>query len=217
MKQDQSVRLATIIVLVIVAIAALNFPRQTWSDAKPRTVQVKKQKKQPRPKTVKKAVRPYADPADLARPGNWHVHSQPVQPKLAQVPHLWLRVSILGNRTYVMSGQKPVYTMLSSAGRLVHGKSLTPTGQYKIQAERCQKFFNQDLNEGAHYYVSWHDHGVYLFHSVPTRKNGQFNQKQAAKLGKEPASSGCVRLSLPDAQWLIENVPTGTRVVIKND
>lgn len=100
MKQDQSVRLATIIVLVIVAIAALNFPRKTWSDAKPRTVQVKKQKKQPRPKTVKKAVRPYADPADLARPGNWHVHRQPVQPKLAQVPHLWLRVSILGNRTY---------------------------------------------------------------------------------------------------------------------
>ena len=127
----------------------------------------------------------------MAKAGDWHDHSQP---------------------------KRPVYTTLSSVGRCnKHGKSLTPTGRYHIEDERGQSFFNQELQEGAHYYVSWSDHGIYLFHSVPTKPDGSFNKKEAAKLGKKPGASGCVRLSVPDAQWLIKNVPTGTRVVIKND
>lgn len=218
MKQEKSVRLAVIIVLVIAAIGAINFPHHAWSDANRQTVVVKKKpKSKAKKKVVQKDPRPYPDPANLAKPGSWQVHSQPVKPDLATVPKLWIRVSILGNRTYIMSGNKPVYTMLSSAGRIEHGKSLTPTGTFKIQDERGQKFFNQKLNEGAHFYVSWRNHGIYLFHSVPTKKDDHFNVPQAKKLGKQPASSGCIRLSIPDAQWLMEKVPTGTRVVIKND
>nr|WP_224758021.1 L,D-transpeptidase [Limosilactobacillus oris] len=29
-------------------------------------------------------------------------------------------------------------------------------------------------------------------------------------------SHGCIRLSIPDAYWIMHNVPTGTRVVIDN-
>lgn len=217
MKQDKSIKIAVVLMLVIAGIAILAFPHAALQHSEPRTAAVKKKK------TVKKvqkkeSVKPYPDPANLAKAGDWHDHSQPKRPDLAKVPNLWIRVSINGNRTYIMSGKRPVYTMLSSAGRCnKHGKSLTPTGSYHIEDERGQSFFNQELQEGAHYYVSWRDHGIYLFHSVPTKPDGTFNKKEAAKLGKKPGSSGCLRLSVPDAQWLMKNVPTGTRVVIKND
>lgn len=76
-------------------------------------------------------------------------------------------------------------------------------------------FFNSKLNEGALNWVSWTENCVYLFHSVPICKNQKINKSEAAKLGKQPASNGCIRLSLPDSKWLMDNVPTGTPVVIK--
>ncbi len=42
-------------------------------------------------------------------------------------------------------------------------------------------FYNHKLNEGAKYYVSWKDHGVYLFHSVPTKSDGSINKEEAKK------------------------------------
>ena len=95
-------------------------------------------------------------------------------------------------------------------------KSMTPTGTFYAQAERGDSFFNQSLNEGANYWVSWKDHGTYLFHSVPTKAGGAYNEKEAAKLGKSTGSHGCIRLSIPDAKWMAANLPVGTKIVIQD-
>lgn len=132
-------------------------------------------------------------------------------------------MALLKNRTYLMSGNKVIYTMYCSGG-LFHkdpntGKMVsdTPTGTYQIQPERGQSFFNNSLNEGANYWVSWKDNGVYLFHTVPTKKDGSYNVSEAEKLGKQPASHGCIRLSVPDAKWMMQNLKVGTKVVVQND
>lgn len=116
-----------------------------------------------------------------------------------------------------MSKDKPVYTMLSAGGAYHKNQSTTPTGTYHIQKERGNEFYNHKLNEGAKYYVSWKEHGVYLFHSVPTKHDGSINEAEAKNIGKSPGSHGCVRLSIPDAKWLAETVPIGTKVVIKDN
>ncbi|QNQ80092.1 L,D-transpeptidase [Lactobacillus sp. PV034] len=156
---------------------------------------------------------PYADPADMRKSNYWNKTSETkAHPNLRNVKNLWIRVSILGNRTYVMSGNTPVYTLYSSAGRIVNGKSLTPTGTYYVQPERGTTFV------GAHYYVSWKDHGVYLFHSTITNGyNGPYDMHAAKLLGTQPLSHGCVRLTVPDAKWFYQELPVGTKVVIANN
>ncbi|WP_297818848.1 L,D-transpeptidase [uncultured Lactobacillus sp.] len=161
----------------------------------------------------KTSHQPYADPSTLRNPKQWWNSSEnKAYPNLKNVKNLWIRVSILGNRTYVMSGNTPVYTMYSSAGRLVNGKSLTPTGTFYVQRERGTTF------SGAHYWVSWKDHGVYLFHSTVTNGyNGPYNLTEAAKLGTQPLSHGCIRLTVKDSQWFYNQLPVGTKVVIANN
>ncbi|MCH3904982.1 MAG: L,D-transpeptidase [Lactobacillus sp.] len=158
------------------------------------------------------AYAPYADPSDMRKPMQWRLSSETkAYPNLRNVRNLWVRVSILGNRTYIMSGGQMLYCMYSSAGRVVNGRSLTPTGTYHVQAERGLTF------AGGHYWVSWKDHGVYLFHSTVTKGyNGPYDLSQTKYLGTQPASHGCVRLTVSDAHWLYNQLPTGTRVVIAN-
>lgn len=156
----------------------------------------------------------------MRTPIDWQQPSQTTPyPNLATVPDLWIRVSIDGNRTYVMSGDNVIYTMYSSAG--VYEKnsagqpvSDTPTGVFHVEQERGTHFYSQMSNEGANWWVSWKDHGIYLFHSVPVDEHGDYKPDEAAKLGKQPASHGCVRLSVPDAKWLYEQLPVGTKIVI---
>ncbi|ANK59332.1 cell surface protein [Loigolactobacillus backii] len=131
-------------------------------------------------------------------------------PKLAEHPNAWIRVAIKRQRVYIMDGNKRLYRMYASTGT----KGGTPTGTFAIQKERGDFFYNAASGEGARYWVSWKDHGIYLFHTVPTDENGNYNLAEAAKLGKSAASHGCVRLSVPDARWIYENVPEGMRVVI---
>jgi lipoprotein-anchoring transpeptidase ErfK/SrfK len=51
---------------------------------------------------------------------------------------------------------------------------------------------------------------------VPTKGDGSYNMKEAAKLGRTQGSHGCIRLSVPDSKWLMDNIPDGTKVVIKD-
>lgn len=156
----------------------------------------------------------------MRTPINWRLPSETVAyPDLKQLNDFWIKVVISKNRVYLMDGKKAVYTMYASAGeyeRQADGKkkSTTPTGTYYIQAERGDSFYNPNLNEGANYWTSWLNHGEYLFHTVPTDANGNYKVTEAKKLGKKPASHGCIRLSVADAKWINQNVPQGTKVVI---
>lgn len=156
----------------------------------------------------------------MRTPINWRLPSETVAyPNLKQLNDFWIKVVISKNRVYLMDGKKVVYTMYASAGeyeRQADGKkkSTTPTGTYYIQAERGDSFYNPTLSEGANYWTSWLNHGEYLFHTVPTDANGNYKVTEAKKLGKKPASHGCIRLSVADAKWINQNVPQGTKVVI---
>ncbi|WP_242362920.1 L,D-transpeptidase [Limosilactobacillus antri] len=156
-------------------------------------------------------------------PIDWRKSSETVPyPDLAKTKDFWVKVSLKKNRTYLYDGQKLLYTMYSTGGMYKRNpqtgkmESMTPTGTYYAQSERGDSFFNSSLNEGANYYVSWLDHGTYLFHSVPTVAGGNYNVAEAKKLGKSTGSHGCIRLSVPDAQWMSTHLPVGTKIVIVN-
>lgn len=158
----------------------------------------------------------------MRTPINWRLSSETKDyPNVRQLKNFWVKVSISKNRTYLMDGDQVVYTMYSSAGQYSknsNGKMVsdTPTGTFYVQQERGNSFYNSELNEGANYWVSWLNHGEYLFHSVPTNSDGSYNETEAKKLGVQPASHGCVRLSVADARWMMENLTVGTKIVVQD-
>lgn len=125
-------------------------------------------------------------------------------------------VNIKKNRVFLRDGNKTVYTMYCSAGQIDKktGKSDTPTGHFKIQNEHGNSFYNAKLKEGANDWTSFKDHGVYLFHTVPTDEHGNYKPDKAKLLGKRPDSHGCIRLSVPDAKYINQKVPAETPVTI---
>jgi lipoprotein-anchoring transpeptidase ErfK/SrfK len=108
-----------------------------------------------------------------------------------------------------MQGGKEVKEMATSSGSDGHE---TPQGTFEIQ-NRGEWFYSDKYAEGAKWWVSFRDWGVYLFHSVVMDQNQQIIPTEAAKLGT-PASHGCLRLAVADAKWIYDNVPQGTKVVI---
>lgn len=66
-------------------------------------------------------------------------------------------------------------------------------------------------------YAKWASRivGGILFHSVIYSKGKVLNKTSVRKLGKR-ASHGCIRLTVEDAQWIYENCPSGTTVVIQD-
>lgn len=122
------------------------------------------------------------------------------------------------NRVYLMDGKKCIYIMYCTAGKITkkNGKYYTPTplGTHYIQAERGKSFFLPQFGQGAQTWVSYKNHGEYLFHSVLTDRYGRIIKSEAKKLGKKSGSHGCIRLSLPDAKWMNRHAPVGTKVVI---
>lgn len=152
----------------------------------------------------------------MRTPINWQKPSEyRPYPDLKKYHDINIYVSLRKQRVYIRNNQHVLYTMYASAG--TGGEQATPTGTYYIQPERGHFFYNKQSKEGAFYWVSWKDHGIYLFHTVPTDAHGHFITSQAKNLGKKASSHGCIRLAVPDAKWLFENIPVGTKVVISND
>ena len=131
-------------------------------------------------------------------------------PKWKNLSKPWIYVSIKQQKVYIHGNGKVQYIMNCSTGSK---SSPTPRGTFHIQHERGLSFYNASSKEGAHYWVSWLGHGVYLFHSVPTNKRGQYVVSEANKLGT-PASHGCVRLTIYDAKWMYKTVPYLTKHLV---
>jgi lipoprotein-anchoring transpeptidase ErfK/SrfK len=137
-------------------------------------------------------------------------------PDLSKYHDIWVEVSVSKQRTYIHAGSKKViYTMIVSTGNDDRPSTATPRGVFVIQPERGLWFYNPKYQEGAEYWVSFLNHGQYLFHSVPMDKHHHVIEAVAKDLGHED-SHGCVHLSIPDAQWFYESIPTGTKVIIHN-
>lgn len=103
--------------------------------------------------------------------------------------------------------KKAVKAMVCSAGRD------TPLGTYKTSDKYYWKAMIHDV--WAQY--ATRITGKILFHSVPydTHEKDTLVTSYYNQLGGT-ASAGCIRLSVEDAKWLIENCPSGTTVEIYN-
>ena len=226
MKKNIVIGVASIVIAfgAIIGLAKACAPKSDASQ-EAATTQTKAKTKATKPKKKAKKIddgalyRPYRDPKDLRKAGTWKKKSEIKKyPKIKpNEQDLTLRVSLKGNRTYLLRKGKVLYTMLSTGGIYKKEKSLTPTGTYKIQNGRGDSFFNYNLGEGANNWTSWSPDNVYLFHSVPTKADGNYNMKEAAKLGRTQGSHGCIRLSVPDSKWIMNHIPDGTKVVIKDN
>lgn len=143
---------------------------------------------------------------------DWNAPSGGSYPDVSGIKDLNVDVNLKEQRVFIKSGDKTIYTMICSSGK----DDSTPEGNFTIKSTRGNSFFNHKLNEGANYWTSFTDDSVYLFHSVPTKSGGQYNIEEAEKLG-EPASHGCIRLTVSDAKWIMNNIPAGTPVKIGDD
>lgn len=96
-----------------------------------------------------------ADNNHMRQPISWVKSSETVPyPELNGRPNLWVKVSLKGNRTYIYSGKKLLYTMYSSAGAyqkdpLTHKMvSATPTGTFATSNIRMDRVYNPNLRLG---------------------------------------------------------------------
>ena len=189
-------------------VSARQFPKAHHSSksASSSSSATKEQKKQ---QTKAKKV---GSDGSSAQPIDWLKPSQQVDyPDPAAHPGLSLEVSLQNQRVYVRDGSQLLYTMYASTGM----DDSTPRGSFRIQSERGDHFYNPSEGMGARYYTSFLNHGVFLFHSVPTDSSGSYIKEEADLLGIRPSSHGCIRLTVPDALWIMQSVPAGTPVLIK--
>lgn len=101
----------------------------------------------------------------------------------------------------------PYKAMICSVGK--DGK--TPVGEFTTSVK--WRWAMLSGNVYAQYVYRFKN--SYLFHSVPYLRTdvSTLESEEYNKLG-EPASKGCVRLTVEDAKWLVDNVPSGTGVKI---
>lgn len=123
---------------------------------------------------------------------------------------LHIEVSLSSQTVTVLDAKnREVETFVCSSGK--KGDE-TPTGTFTV-SQRGKSFFNAAIDEGAYYWVRFDN--SYLFHSIPFDKSGKIEQNEADKLG-EPASHGCLRMSIENAKWVYDNIPEGTKVSIQS-
>lgn len=136
-------------------------------------------------------------------------------PDLTKYPNLSVSVSIKKQRMKILSGDETIFEAVVSTG-MDKEEHATPVGDFVIEPEREEYFLNADSGEGAKYAVSFRDHGIYLFHSVPVDENGDIIQDEAERLG-QPSSHGCIRMTMENAKWFYENIPEGIPVHVSEN
>lgn len=102
----------------------------------------------------------------------------------------------------------PVRAITVSCGKIIND---TPLGEFNtIISYDWRLMFDNTYGHYAYRIV-----GSTLFHSVPyyTASNDDLEWEEYNKLGS-PASLGCVRMTVADAKWLVDNCPIGTKVII---
>lgn len=102
----------------------------------------------------------------------------------------------------------PYKAMVCSVGL----NNKTPTGTFKMQKDRYE--WRELVGQVYGQYAVRIRRSI-MFHSVPYYRpaKDQLESEEFNKLG-EPASKGCVRLSVEDAKWIYDNCQKGTIVQI---
>lgn len=138
----------------------------------------------------------------------WYLPTGGAYPVLQKNARVKVLVNLSQQRAVIYQNNVAIYTMVISSGM----DNTTPRGDFRI-GERDLHFYNPRERMGANYWVAFKG-TTYLFHSVPTTsREGSYIAHEAEKLGV-PASHGCIRLSVADAQWFYRNIPRNTAVHI---
>ena len=127
----------------------------------------------------------------------------------SRTPYL-IHVDIANQKTNVYNGSKNKWNLVQSydCSTGVQGKE-TPKGALTIK-ERGDWFFSEKFKQGGKYWVQFS--GDYLFHSLPYDRTK--TNIVDYTIGK-PASHGCIRLDENHCKWIYDNVPRGSKVIIK--
>ena len=128
----------------------------------------------------------------------------------------WLEVDVTNQVTIAYQqdadGQYtiPVRYMICSTGTK---KTPTPLGTFAMPGSRGRWGYFEQFKVYAQYFTRIK--GSILFHSVLYAKQDERTLSTASvrNLGKR-ASHGCIRLTVPDAQWIFDNCPEGTVVTV---
>ncbi len=107
----------------------------------------------------------------------------------------------------------PVKAITVSCGKDMASNS-TPLGTYQT----IENYDWRKMVDGTYGQYAYRIVGSILFHSVPyySVNKGDLEWEEYNKLGSA-ASLGCVRMTVADALWLMENCPIGTKVIIYDD
>lgn len=93
-------------------------------------------------------------------------------------------------------------------------------GKYQLRDNRGRFYYDPATNQGGKYWIAWKQSGQNLIQSVPTDVNRNFISTQAASLGDQkdvPNTHGNIWLSVRDAKWFYQNIPTGTTILIERN
>ncbi len=123
------------------------------------------------------------------------------------VENIKIEVDLESQKVIIFYRGSAVREMICSGGA---PESPTPVGEF-VTSEKIEYSWVDRFDMGAYYWVRFFED--YLFHSVPFDENGEMITGEFEKLG-EPASHGCIRLSLDDAKWFYETIPLGAKVLI---
>ncbi|SEM61582.1 L,D-transpeptidase catalytic domain [Ligilactobacillus sp. WC1T17] len=147
-----------------------------------------------------------------------YVHAKTLENKV------WIEVNIRKQRVYIRRGPYTIYTMYASVAKnykKTKRYNQTPVGKYHLSKNRGTSYYDATRGYGAKYWTALKGYGsLYRFESVPFDANGHVLKKQAARLGGKVTKKnnikayGTIRLSVPDAQWIEENLPAKTPVMI---
>lgn len=124
-------------------------------------------------------------------------------------PYL-IHVSLDTQKVHVYNGNLRNWNLVKtfSCSTGIKGED-TPQGVYTIK-EKGEWFYSDKYDQGGKYWVQFL--GDYLFHSLPYDKTK--TNVLDYTLGK-PASHGCIRLTDENSKWIYDNIPSGSKVIIK--
>jgi len=148
-------------------------------------------------------------PADVSDAGKYALEGYVnILKTESETPYLIL-VDIKRQKTHVFYGGKENWSLIKSFPCST-GKNESPTirGAFKI-TDRGAWFYSYRLGSGGKYWMRFS--GPYMFHSQAMDINR--NIIPGSEIGRRE-SNGCVRLLASDAEWLYENIPDDTAVII---
>ena len=91
----------------------------------------------------------------------------------------------------------------------------TPTGSFRVFSKSEQSYYTPAPWERMRWMVRFtkgREGGNIGFHGIPYRVTSSGEVPFLTPVGEAPSSHGCVRMRVPDAKWLFDNIDLGTPV-----